>query len=413
LVADFNSNATVAAVQAVIRNITFRNLSDSPSALARTVRMVVSDGDGGTSSTVTKTVNVSSTNDLPLITSGTTGNQYSLGGEAIGLDTSISINDPDLLDFAAGVLTVAISTNPLSGDVLAVRNIGNGAGQVGVAGNTVSFGGVAVGVWSGGTTGTPLAITFNAGADQAAVQAVARTVTFQTTNTRISPLPRTISYSLTDGDGGTSNTASLVLKQSFVRKYGFQEGVDSGLGPYTGAADTQLQESLPTTPRPTGQNIEGILIDFDGGTANAQGLIRFNNIFGSGQGQIPAGSMILSARLVFDTNNPGDGATAHRMLTSWDAETATWNTFESTVYCRVGSRSTGYKRERNLNRKSEHHSVLEMPQLLRRCLVLPQMYKRGQTANPIMDGFYVAGIPEPTAGQLVPRRQRTLQTVLG
>jgi hypothetical protein len=31
--------------------------------------------------------------------------------------------------------------------------------------------------------------------------------------------------------------------------------------------------------------------------------------------------------LVLDTNNSGDGGTMHRMLTDWDAENETWNTF--------------------------------------------------------------------------------------
>ncbi len=95
----------------------------------------------------------------------------------------------------------------------------------------------------------------------------------------------------------------------------------------------QLAENQPNTNLPIGANpeTEGLLVDFDGGTANSQVLLRFDNIFGSGPGQIPLGSKIAAARLVLDTNNPGDGGTFHRLLTSFDANTDTWNSFANGV----------------------------------------------------------------------------------
>ncbi|WP_419194997.1 cadherin domain-containing protein, partial [Novipirellula herctigrandis] len=58
LVITLNANATPAAAQALLRNITFENVSADPSTLARTVRFVLTDGDGGTCDAVTQTVNV-------------------------------------------------------------------------------------------------------------------------------------------------------------------------------------------------------------------------------------------------------------------------------------------------------------------------------------------------------------------
>jgi trimeric autotransporter adhesin len=52
----FNSNATVARVQALVRSITYRNAGGS--AGQRTIAFTVSDGDGGLSAVRTKTVNV-------------------------------------------------------------------------------------------------------------------------------------------------------------------------------------------------------------------------------------------------------------------------------------------------------------------------------------------------------------------
>ncbi|WP_407885053.1 hypothetical protein [Scytonema sp. NUACC26] len=63
----FNANATLAAVHGLINNITFANVSDNPTTTPRTVSFVLTDGDGGTSATVTKTVYVTAVNDAPAI----------------------------------------------------------------------------------------------------------------------------------------------------------------------------------------------------------------------------------------------------------------------------------------------------------------------------------------------------------
>ena len=67
LVVTFNSNATAAAVQALVRNVTYRNVSDAPSTAARTARFVVTDGDGGTSGPVTRAIALAAVNDAPVL----------------------------------------------------------------------------------------------------------------------------------------------------------------------------------------------------------------------------------------------------------------------------------------------------------------------------------------------------------
>ncbi len=65
----FNASATPTAVQALVRNITYQNTDiDNPTTGARTVRFVVTDGDGGTSAAVNATVTVSAVNDAPTST---------------------------------------------------------------------------------------------------------------------------------------------------------------------------------------------------------------------------------------------------------------------------------------------------------------------------------------------------------
>jgi hypothetical protein len=62
------SVATTPAAQALVRAIQFSNVSDTPSTLLRTIRFVLTDGDGGTSVAATVPATVTPTNDGPTVT---------------------------------------------------------------------------------------------------------------------------------------------------------------------------------------------------------------------------------------------------------------------------------------------------------------------------------------------------------
>src|SRR5262249_51657087 len=112
----------------------------------------------------------------------------------------------------------------------------------------------------------------------------------------------------------------------------FQNGVDTGGGAYTGTRDTYLRRHRANaTPHPA--PAATVLVDWPdaGGTNDTQGLLRFNNIFGSGAGQIPLGAKIINAFLTFNTPNPGDGGEFHRMLIDWQ-DTVIWNTSTGGIY---------------------------------------------------------------------------------
>ena len=102
---------------------------------------------------------------------------------------------------------------------------------------------------------------------------------------------------------------------------GFQEGVNG----YTGTQDTYLDENFPTTSQGSATTLQ---VDLDdGGGAEQHTLIKFDNLFGAGVGQIPLGSTIISASLTLDVSDISvSSATVslHRMLSTWD-ETSTWN----------------------------------------------------------------------------------------
>ena len=58
LVITLNFDADATAVQALMRNITYENVSPDPDTTPRTVRFVLTDGDGGTSNSAAKTINI-------------------------------------------------------------------------------------------------------------------------------------------------------------------------------------------------------------------------------------------------------------------------------------------------------------------------------------------------------------------
>ncbi|MBA6389544.1 lamin tail domain-containing protein [Colwellia sp. BRX10-3] len=79
LVISFNANATITAINALIKNITFENISNSPSTLNRTVSLILTDDDLDASNTVTKSITVANTNNTGSITiDDTTPNQGQL-----------------------------------------------------------------------------------------------------------------------------------------------------------------------------------------------------------------------------------------------------------------------------------------------------------------------------------------------
>ena len=212
LVVTLSVNATPQAVQALLRNITFRNISRNPKDLVRTLRVSVTDGDGGTSNLPTKSVQVTTTNDAPEIGLFDTAVTYKAKSAAILLDTNATVTDPDSVNFEGGKLTVGLTANAQADDRLEIRNLGTSAGQIGINSSNVTYAGVVIGSFTGGVGLTPLVVTFNANATPIIVQSLLRNLTYRSVSLTPSTLTRTVSVSLTDGDGGASQLSSKEIR---------------------------------------------------------------------------------------------------------------------------------------------------------------------------------------------------------
>jgi hypothetical protein len=105
----------------------------------------------------------------------------------------------------------------------------------------------------------------------------------------------------------------------------FRQGLDG----YSGTADTQLDRDFASM---NFGNSSRLIVDGNDVSGNGRNdtLIRFDDVFGAGPGQITPGSVILSATLTLvnsGDSSDGSGAAIHRMLIGWDEASATFDSF--------------------------------------------------------------------------------------
>ena len=202
LVIRLNSAATVWATQALLRNIGYRYVGENPSPLTRTVAFGCEGGDGGVAFRRFKALTVIPTNDAPKLTGATT-RDYTLNGPSIALTPSATVSDVDSANFSNGTLRVSI----VSGDDAANRLFVGGSFTR--TGDDLFLGSLKVAtVTSSGWGLNDLVIRFTSSATTAIVQDLVRAVKFKTVSGTIKA-QTLIDFTLTDGDGGTSNTIQV------------------------------------------------------------------------------------------------------------------------------------------------------------------------------------------------------------
>jgi hypothetical protein len=253
---------------------------------------------------------------------------FGLGMTPVALDGGATVADSSASSFNGASLTVALTANADAADTLGIRNVGTDAGQISVAGNTVSYGGSAIGTFTGGNGATPLVVTLQNGATIDAVQALVRAITFSAGSTTAFA-PRTALITLNDGLGGVVS-AGKNIRVGLLRVTQFQNGADFGYGTYDAEADIELEQANPNTPYPAGGDpASGLFVDAPvPGTPNeCQVLLRFDDLIGTNANQIPPGAIIVAADLNINIINSGNGGMLNRMLIPWDATNDTWNSF--------------------------------------------------------------------------------------
>ena len=308
LVVTLDASADATAVQALMRNITYANASEAPSILARTVRFVVTDGDGGTSTAVTETINVAAQNDDPSLALPAGVLHYTEGDGAVVIDATATASDVDSVDFDTGTLTVDFTANSTANDRLTIQNVGTGLGEIGTSGTDVNYEGTTIGSFAGGTDGsTPLVVTLNASADATAAQALLRNITYENVSDDPSTAARTVRFVLTDGDGGTSSAVTETINVTADN----DAPVNTVPGPQTTTEDTPLVFSTAGGNRISLSDVDAGFSPLEISLTAADGTITLGGTTGltftTGDGTDDA-TMVFTGALV-DANAALDGLT--------------------------------------------------------------------------------------------------------
>lgn len=98
----------------------------------------------------------------------------------------------------------------------------------------------------------------------------------------------------------------------------------TGTGGYTGTVDTYLQEARPTADNGSAPTLNVDTNDPHGTGEAVQALLRFDDVVGSGESQVPSSATVQSATLAVRTTDRGSGAALHRMLRNW-SENDSWD----------------------------------------------------------------------------------------
>jgi hypothetical protein len=201
LTVTFNDLADAADVQAVLRAVAYQDISQNPSSKTRTLSVILTDGDGGTSATSAKSINITPKNDAPVLggISGSTG--YVHNAAAIVVAGGATVTDVDSSNFGGGRLRVRMDAADASNRLLIA-----GAFTVDSS-NSVSLNGVVIGTRVSNGFGTnELIIAFKTAATKAIVQQLVRAITFKTANGTAGS--RKVIFTVSDGDGGLSAEVS-------------------------------------------------------------------------------------------------------------------------------------------------------------------------------------------------------------
>jgi hypothetical protein len=104
--------------------------------------------------------------------------------------------------------------------------------------------------------------------------------------------------------------------------------IQEGFNGYAGTQDTTLEAANPGTAQGTGGTI---VADLEDNGLQVQGLLRFDNLFGTGPNQIPPNATIHAATLTVQVTDESNGLISlHRMLVTWN-ENSTWNSLDNGV----------------------------------------------------------------------------------
>ncbi len=193
---------TLANYQAVMRSLTYVTASEDPTDNATKLARVLtysltdanSDNVGAGTGTTTKTINITPSNDKPVVTAGA-NLAYAENDAATAIDGTMTVNDPD--DTQITGATATISTGLTTGDLLAVTT------QNGISGSYTAATGVLA------LTGTTTLANY---------QTALRSVTYRSTSEdpTVTAVNRTVTWVVTDANSDSAGAQTSVAVTSTI-----------------------------------------------------------------------------------------------------------------------------------------------------------------------------------------------------
>ncbi|MBD2036349.1 DUF4347 domain-containing protein [Leptolyngbya sp. FACHB-321] len=154
--------------------------------------------------------------DPPIVTLPGAPLAYTENGPAAPIDPTATVRDDDSPNLNTGTLTANLSNTATADDRLTILNQGSAPGQIGVSGNTVTYGGTTIGTFTGGVGTTPLVVTFNNASTPVAAQALLQRVAYSNVSDAPSTTNRTVSFVVADGANGISTAVNKTITVAAV-----------------------------------------------------------------------------------------------------------------------------------------------------------------------------------------------------
>ncbi|WP_445249594.1 IMS domain-containing protein [Microcoleus sp. OTE_8_concoct_300] len=124
----------------------------------------------------------------------------------------VNVSDMDSANFDTGTLTVKFTPSATPDDRLSIRDRGKNPGEIGVDGNNITYGGIAIGSFQGGEGTVPLTVTFNDKSRPEHAQALMRSIVYQNISNNPVIGSRTVQFQLNDGgENGTSKAIAQII----------------------------------------------------------------------------------------------------------------------------------------------------------------------------------------------------------
>ena len=269
--------ASVANYRTALRTVTYRNTSDNPGSVTRTVSVQVNDGGtaNNLSNSVSRNIAVTAVNDAPVLAGIETTNLAYTENDTAAITATLTISDLDSANLVGATVSIT-SGRSSSQDVLGFTN------QNGISGSYNATSGVLT------LTGTAVVADY---------QAALRSVTYRNTSDKPSTTTRTISFRVNDGAASSnlSNTLTRTIAITAVNDPPTLAGIETTPLAYTPGSGAKTITSTLTVADPDTTNLTGATVAITDGFVAGQDMLAFTNRNGiSGSYNATTGVLTLS-----------------------------------------------------------------------------------------------------------------------